>query len=169
MSVPKCRRNTSRLEVIDHSVKVRGMLTELCSRDLGIKDILHVARMNYAFGIDQREDLSKYMYEIRHSKEKLIDLGGQIEGYVRAANSIIPKFLYECKMRREFQTRALASCEQVVSELQHIVGTFKVDINSFKQYIVAIDRQEELIKKWRQADNRIRERIELALLEKGGI
>lgn len=54
---------------------------------------------------------------------------------------------------------AIVSCEQIVHELQRIVDIFEVDVNVYGRYIQAIDREIGLIKRWRQRDNRIKDRL----------
>lgn len=159
MSVMASKRNPSRFEPIKHAVDLRVLLTELLVRNFGVKNIEHVARMNYAFNKDQKEDFSKYMFIMASCKKQVEHLARLIEASVRSANSIYPVNLDECSKRREYQNSALVSCEQLISELQYVVNTFHVDLNAYRIYVESIDREIELIKKWRQSDNKLRRKL----------
>lgn len=164
MSVIASKRSPSRFEPIKHAVDLRVLFTGLLIRDFGIRDLEHVARIKYAFGKDRKEELPKYTFLMSSCKDRINYLTGMIEANIRAANTIYPVNIDECNQRREYQNNALANCEQLVSELQYVINIFEVNVNEYKQYIEAIDRQISLVKRWRQSDNKIRNK-----LIKGGI
>lgn len=79
---------------------------------------------------------------------------------VRAANSLYPTSMAEYERRREYQNNAIVNCEQLIKELQRVVEIFEVDINLYNRYVKAIDREIDLIKKWRQRDNKIKSHLQ---------
>ncbi len=66
----------------------------------------------------------------------------------------------EYERRREYQNNAIVNCEQLIKELQRVVEVFDVDINLYGRYVKAIDREIDLIKKWRQRDNKIKSHLQ---------
>lgn len=64
--------------------------------------------------------------------------------------------LHEYEIRRDYQNAGIVNCNQLIGQLQHVVDVFNVDLNIYSKYIKAIDREIELIKKWRQRDNKIK-------------
>ena len=154
MGVLVSDRKESRFEAITYSVELKNLLIELMQRGFGVKDINAVARRRYVFGKDDIENPAKYIYLIQNFKNRIDKTSSLMTNNIRAANSIYPTSLDECKQRRSYQNIAIANCEQLISELQQIVEIFEVDINIYGKYIKAIDREIGLIKKWRQRDNK---------------
>ena len=156
MSVLVSDRKESKFEAITFSVDLHNMLVELMQRSFGVKDLDSFVRLQYAYGKDDKEDFSKYRYLMHNSKQRIDRIASLLTSNVRAANSIYPTSIREYERRREYQNDAIANCEQLVKELQHVVEVFRVDINLYGRYVQAIDREIGLIKKWRQRDNKIK-------------
>lgn len=156
MSVLVCDRKESKFEAIIFSEELHNMLTELMQRSFGIKDLDSFVRMRYAYGKDDKEDFTKYRYLMHNAKQRVDRIASVLTSNVRAANSIYPTSIREYEKRREYQNDAIANCEQLLRELQHVVEVFEVDVNLYGRYVQAIDREIGLIKKWRQRDNKIK-------------
>ena len=156
MSVLVSDRKESKLEVLVYSVEIHNMLIELMSRAFGVKDLNQFVRERYAYGYDDKEDFYKYRYIMQNAKTRIDNIAGMMTSNLRAANTIYPTSMKEYERRREFQNFAIVNCEQLIKELQQIVDVFNVDVNLYKRYINAIDREIDLIKKWRQRDNKIK-------------
>ena len=156
MSVLVSKRKESKLEAIVYSVELHNLMVELMQRNFGIKDLDHFVRVRFAYGKIPREDFKHYQYLMHNAKLRIDEIASRITSNVRAANSIYPTSMHEYNQRRDYQNCAIASCEQLVTELQRIVEIFDVDINVFAKYIKAIDREIGLIKGWRQRDNRFK-------------
>lgn len=157
MSVIVSKRNLSKFEVIKYSSDLRLLFTELSSRTFGIKDLNSIARRKYAFGREDSENIDKYIHILAGCKHRIDEITGFIEMHVRAANTIYPENIDEYLSRRDNQNQAIINCELLLNELQYIVNIFDVDINKYKQYIEAIDREILLIKRWRQTDNKLKQ------------
>lgn len=156
MSVLAGDRKEAKQEPITYSVELRAMLTELANRDFGVKDLDQLVRIRYANGIDKREDFGRYRGMMREERDRIKDLCYLLTNNLRAANSIYPTTMREYERRREFQSFGIVNCEQLIKELQYIIELFDVDVSVYERCTKAISREIELIKKWRQRDNRIK-------------
>ena len=93
-------------------------------------------------------------------KNKINDIADRMTANIKAANTIHPLSWSEYHQRRSYQNAALANCKQLLMELQKVVEIFEVDINKFSQHTKAINREIDLIKRWRQRDNKIKSRLQ---------
>ncbi|MCD8372963.1 MAG: hypothetical protein LUD27_06665 [Clostridia bacterium] len=125
-------------------------------RNFGIKDLDHIVRVKYAYGLEKTEDFAKYRYLMQNCKTQLDKTASLLTNNLVAAKSIYPTSMEEYNQRRSFQNLAIANCEQILVELQHTVDIFEVNVNVYRTHIKAIDREIGLIKKWRQRDNKIK-------------
>lgn len=159
MSVIKAKRNESHLEALDQTDRLAAELTKLMIRNFGIKDLNHVARRAYAFGRDDQEDVGKYIFLISDFK-KSINQDVRLIGYhIKAADEIWPTTLSECDRRRDFQNLALGNCAHIRHELQRFCHIFDVSIDNYRMPIYELNKTEHDIKRWRQRDNRFRNKI----------
>lgn len=159
MSVVKSKRKESILEPLAHAENMRSCFMELLVRNFGIKDLSHVARKRYILGKESDNDITKYIWYISDCKQKVLNLIDSICMDIRSANSLYPTSLHEYHLRREYQDKAIMKCECLIVKLQQIVDFFDVDVNCYKHYVEYIDREIELVKKWRQRDNKLRKRF----------
>jgi len=159
MSVPVSKHTESKFEVLVYSSEIHSMLREFMQRNFGVKDMKHLVQMRYAYGKDDTEDFQKYYYLLATHKKNIDQLATAMTNNIRGANSLHPTTLHECDVRRDYQNAAIINCEQIKKDLMKAVETFNVDLNAYKPYIQAIDREIGLIKKWRQKDNKIRSYI----------
>ncbi len=156
MSVLVADRKESKLEAVVFSTELHSMLIGLMQRNFGIKDVDNFVRLRYAYGKDTTENFAKYRGLMHNFKSRIDLTASLLTSNLRAANSIYPTSMYEYDQRRGYQNIAIANCEQIIKELQQVVEIFEVDINIYERYVKAIDREIELIKKWRQRDNKIK-------------
>lgn len=154
MSVLVSKRRLSRFEVIHHAIELQKQMREFTQRDFGIKDLHKVARKRFECGIDAYCDFEKYNYLLQTHKRNIDYNMSMLVEKVRSANSIRPRLYTEYELRRNYQNEALAFCDVIIGELQEAVETFAVDINKFEPYVKGINREIDLIKGWRQKDNR---------------
>ena len=153
MSVLANNRKESRYEPIMLSVKIHEMLTELAQRNYGIKDLNHFVRMRYAYGKDKTENFELYRYLLQNSKSSIDMTSRLLTKPLVAAQRIYPTSMAELEQRRAFLNNAIGNCNQLIFDIQEAVTRFDVDINKFDSYQHVIDREIDLIKKWRQKDN----------------
>lgn len=159
MSVLVSKRTESKFEAIIHSVELHDMLIELIQRNFGVKDIEKFVRTRFAYSVEE-DEYAKHRYLMQNFKSRVDQLASQLTSNVRAANSLYPTSMTEYERRREYQNNAIVNCEQLIKELQRVVEIFEVVINLYNRYVKAIDREIDLIKKWRQRDNKIKSHLQ---------
>lgn len=159
MSVLVSKRTESKFEAIIHSVELHDMLIDLIQRNFGIRDIEKFVRTRFAYSVEE-DEYAKHRYLMHNFKSRVDQLASQLTSNVRAANSLYPTSMAEYERRREYQNNAIVNCEQLIKELQRVVEIFDVDINLYNRYVKAIDREIDLIKKWRQRDNKIKSHLQ---------
>lgn len=160
MSVLVSKRTESKFEAITHSVELHDMLIELIQRNFGVKDIEKFVRNRFAYCTSEDDEYAKHRYLMHNFKTRVDQLASQLTNNVRAANSLYPTSMAEYERRREYQNNAIVNCEQLIKELQRVVEIFDVDINLYGRYVKVIDREIDLIKKWRQRDNKIKSHLQ---------
>lgn len=162
MSVLVSKRTESKFEAITHSVELHDMLIDLIQRNFGVRDIEKFVRTRfaYAYSTSDEDEYVKHRYLMYNFKSRVDQLSSQLTSNVRAANSLYPTSMVEYERRREYQNNAIVNCEQLIKELQRVVEIFDVDINLYNRYVKAIDREIDLIKKWRQRDNKIKSHLQ---------
>ena len=74
--------------------------------------------------------------------------------HITKANSIYVQSEYEFDMRRGYQTKAIGDCYVLYQELQYIISVFRTDINHFIPTLEKVEREIDLLKGWRQSDNK---------------
>jgi hypothetical protein len=156
MSVLLSKRKESRYEAIVYADEIHDMLVVFMKSGFGVKDLEHYVRIKYAYGDDSTEDLEKYRYLMQNSKKRIEQFASLIIANLRAAYSSYPTSMHEYEKRRDYQNAALVNCQCLLKELEKIVEKFNVDINLYKPYIKAIEREIVLIKRWRQRDNKFK-------------
>lgn len=159
MSVLVSKRTESKFEAIIHSVELHDMLIELIQRNFGVKDIEKFVRTRFVYSVEE-DEYAKHRYLMQNFKSRVDQLASQLTSNVRAANSLYPTSMAEYERRREYQNNAIVNCEQLIKELQRVVEIFDVNISLYNRYVKAIDREIDLIKKWRQRDNKIKSHLQ---------
>ena len=159
MSVLVSKRTESKFEAQNQTVELHDMLIELIQRNFGVKDIEKFVRTRFAYSVEE-DEYAKHRYLMQNFKSRVDQLASQLTSNVRAANSLYPTSMAEYERRREYQNNAIVNCEQLIKELQRVVEIFDVDINLYNRYVKAIDREIDLIKKWRQRDNKIKSHLQ---------
>ena len=79
--------------------------------------------------------------------------------YIISANSIYAMKEFEFDERRNMQNKAISCCNKLYQELQYIASSFRIDLNKLVPILDSIEEEVELIKKWRQSDNKRRKEI----------
>ena len=78
---------------------------------------------------------------------KLID-------YITAANTIYPQNLREAERRRDYQTQAIITVEQILQLLQYILNTLPVNPDKFQPVTELLLKEGSLLRGWRKSDNK---------------
>ena len=78
---------------------------------------------------------------------------------ITSANSIYATNLSELDERRKHQNEAIACCYKLFQEIQYIISIFNSDLNKLVPIIDMIEKEVDLLKGWRQSDNKSRKKI----------
>lgn len=156
MGVIVAERNLSKCQAVMSAVELKAKIHDLCIRDLGIKDIERVVRQKYIYGKDPYENMPKYVLELHQTKQRLHFLSDELIANTRAAYRTKMNCRRKCDLRLDYQEKAVNNCEMMIGKIQDAVDFFWVDINIYRQYIEAIDKEIGLIKDWIQVTNKTR-------------
>ena len=128
-SVLARNRSLSELEFYKNACELRGVLTRFVMSDKNVPK-----KYRFVFAIPMTELLKDLMYN------------------VTAANTIYPINEHEVQMRRDFQTMAIANCEQIFQMMEYMVDTLPIDVNKLKQAIELTMKETALLKSWRKTN-----------------
>lgn len=80
-----------------------------------------------------------------------------IENITRANSIYVSKGnITEYELRRAYQDKAIGCCYVLYQELQYIVAVFGTDLNKFIPILEKIEKEVDLLKGWRQSDNKLK-------------
>lgn len=178
MAVIANLRNLSRMEYYKNAMRIRTEITKWIMRDFGTKknpkDIKHTIA-------DITEDEEKIINEIfvKHGKSTkkefqsvypewfteverkyLIDIMWQMMCSIISANSVYPEIIAEYNFRRVKIDEAIAAVHQLYYELDYISRVFPQNLNFFEPLLDALEKEDHLLKGWRQSDNKSRKKLE---------
>ena len=71
---------------------------------------------------------------------------------ITAANTIYPQNLREAEARRDYQTAAIITVEQILQLLQFLLETLPVDPDKFQPITEMLVKESALLRGWRKAD-----------------
>ena len=131
MSVLKRNRSESQLEFYNTATEIRATLTKFVMSEKNIPK-----RWRPIFTFPTVEKLLK-----------LID-------NITAANTIYPQNLREAQLRREYQTKAIITVEQIFQMLQFMLTTLPINANKLRNVVQLLDKEAGLLRGWRKSDNK---------------
>lgn len=145
MSVIKAKRSQSSFEVFTNAAALRKELTQYVMRDFAYDGKLE--QMQQFILNDERT-------EILHDCRNMCSC-------ITMANNIYVTCLEEYEERRKYQDLAIGYCARIKQELQFIVDAFphKININKYAMSIKLADKEIVLIKAWRKADKKLKEKL----------
>ena len=152
MSVPKHKRNESKLEVLTHSIRMRRAICAMLLKDFGIKERV----------FDNKSIIEKYPeWLITHFRTNIINILFDINKQIIRANTIFVKSESEFNDRRKAQTDAICGCESLLQEFQFVISILdmNVDINKYAKYVEMIERETALLRAWRKSDNKLKDKV----------
>lgn len=79
---------------------------------------------------------------------------------ITAANTIYPQNMHEYEMRRDYQTKAIITVEQIIQLLQFMLSTLPISADKFQTVTELLMKEGALLRGWRKADNKLREKFE---------
>ena len=126
-NVLKNKRGVSELEFYHNATLLRQSLTQFVMND---KNIPKSYRFVFTFPMTK----------------KLIELFDNIT----AANTVYPKTEHEVEIRRDYQTKAVITCEQIYQLLQYAISVLPINANRLLTVIEQLDKEIALLKAWRK-------------------
>lgn len=181
MSVLKNKRDLSDMEFYKNAIRMNQELVTWMMRNFGTqRNPRSVNQVIKNISEDDQKTIdnifSKYGQSPNHEfvsefpkwyvdrkRKRLLDLCDELIENITNANSIYPteEFLHEeFAMRRELQTMAICNCKDIEQVLQGIRVDFRIDINKLDKFLDMSKREVDLLKGWRQSDNKARKDIE---------
>lgn len=177
MSVPSYMRKLSSMEFYKNAVDLRRELTDWMMRDFGSKytkksvqqviknidssdqKIIDDVFAKYGKTPNQqfKSDYPSWFFDFE--RDVLMKLLHEMVANITSANSIYASHEFEFDMRRKYQNKAIANCYQIYQELQYITSSFNSDMNKIVRLLDAIEKEIDLLKGWRQSDNKQRKKL----------
>lgn len=177
MSVLKNLRSLSSMEFYKNAIELRKAITMWMVRDFGtrrnarsvasvIKNIddadKHIIDEVFAkYGkTPNHEFQSEYpSWFVDFERNIIMKILQSLIYNITMANSIYPidDFLNdEYALRRKYQDVAISECYALLQEVQYIVACFDININKLQPVLDKIETEVDLLKGWRQSDNKKR-------------
>ena len=172
MSVLKNLRSLSNMEFYKNAIRIRRDLTDWLLRDFGNKghprsvtqviknidpeDQKAIDDIFRKYGRNpNREYQSEYpAWFVNAERDVIIRILQDLVINITKANSIYIQSMHEYDLRRGYQTKAINDCYCIYQELQYIVSVFGTDLNRFIPVLESIEKEIDLLKGWRQSDNK---------------
>ena len=170
-------RKLSSMEFYKNAVDLRRELTDWMMRDFGSKytkksvqqiiknidnrdqKIIDDVFAKYGKTSNQqfKSDYPSWFFDFE--RDVLMKLLHEMIANITSANSIYASHEFEFDMRRKYQNKAIANCYQIYQELQYITSSFNSDMNKIVRLLDAIEKEIDLLKGWRQSDNKQRKKL----------
>lgn len=131
MSVLKRNRSESQLEFFNTATQIRVELTRFVMNE---KIVPKRWRPVFTF--------------------PMVNLLTKMINSITAANTIYPQSLREAEKRREYQTEAIITVEQIFQHLHYMIATLSVDVNKFRPITKLLVKEGQLLRGWRKADHK---------------
>ena len=154
MSVPKSEQTESKFEVLYNATKVHDELEVLAFRSFGIYSKNSILRKRYQNMIANFKNEEYLDLVIQGYKDQLVRSALMMETHLRQAKSINPFTEPRLELREKYQQLAIDECNAIKSLLCSIARVFNVDLNFFEIPNDLVNREIDLIKKWRRSDSR---------------
>ena len=112
-------------------------------------------RIAYSKQLNRADEFNAWY--IMQERSTNIECLHAINEHVYVANSIYPSKPEELTERRLHQDLAIGQCFRLVQELQYAIETLPVNVNVYLRFEEQIQKEINLIKGWRQSDNKFKE------------
>ena len=169
---PKSQRSPTKFEAEHNLYALRDSITELIILDFSYstekyKEKIEKYRESHKTAANVDEVVARYMrkrdsfdrFFVDEMSRTVLDITRRISMEFTAANSIYPSQTSASKIseycqRRKHLNEAIAQCFVLKQEINYAIRTLPVDINKYKRFDDAINKQIALFKGIRKADNR---------------
>ena len=160
------------MEFYKNAIRIRRDLTDWLMRDFGtrkntrsVRQIIKDIDPEYQQLIDgifekygktpNKEYQSQFPdWFVSYEKEIIVRILQELILHITKANTIYVQNMHEYEMRRGYQTEAISDCYCIYQELQYIAAVFDIDLNYLIPILEDIEKEIDLLKGWRQSDNK---------------
>jgi len=174
MSVPKHKRNESKLDVQINAENLRDAVYVWCIKDFGYNKypkFIKILNSNIEQYIKQFSEADKFLmpedtnkfiqanypdWFIKHIRTQLLDYCDDLVVNIISANAIYPRLTFEIDLRRMYQDKAQAAIAKIQNKFNQIINTMPELINRYGTIRQLILRQNSLLKGWKASDVRLR-------------
>lgn len=172
MSVPKSKRNQSAMEFYHNALTLRHEITTLLLRDFGLKKkvrTVEILTKAYDISDDDKQTLAEILkkYQMDSSvideypswlidefRQTILHILRDMSLNIKMANSLYIQSKEEYVERRNYWSKAIGNCQQLLAEMQFVVETLPVNADKYMRYVGMIDKEINLLKGVRKADNK---------------
>lgn len=172
MSVPKYKRNTSKIHFFAVYNDIRRETISVLMRDFGIKarsysvhlleDIYDLSEedkkifedLSEKYGIESY-DIDKYPDWIINSwRNEILAILSNISIEIQCANAIYITNIQEYYNRRNHWNNAIGFCMALMGKLHEIIACIRVKVKSYEHIFELLNEEIRLLKAVRKSDNR---------------
>lgn len=164
------------MEFYHNAIEIRREVTEWMLRDFGYsrnaKSIRLVIReiepqdqttidgifAKYGRSLNKEFETVYPDWFVDSEREVILNILADMIQYITTANSVYATKDFEFDLRRKYQDLAITCCFRLYQELQYIRQVFKIDLNKWRPLFEKLDKEIDLLKGWRQADNKRRKK-----------
>lgn len=158
----KSQRKESKLQAIHEAYKIRKSVTILAENNFYItlsKVETQISSKTAGRTEEDKKLIRDNMYkfyrkQINRISDNAINLATGITRHLRMANTIFPTYMSEFEERRLHMDKAMECCNALQDELQYAGECLYSDLNKYTNLVLQIQKEFNIIKKLRQADNR---------------
>ena len=153
MTVRVGDRNESRVEFLYQADRLYDEVFSLISRDFGIYSRHSPFRKKYALLVQNRssEEIDDF---INKQANELEQAARDLRKMLNAAKSIYPKSKLEYERRLDYVTSSLVCANSMKTIMNLVVQYFDLDVNVFKNVILILNKEIDLIKRLRASDRK---------------
>ena len=153
MSVRVGDRNLSRIEFLAKADKLYDSIFDLTSRYFGIysRHSPFRSKYNQCIKFKSKEEIEEF---VKSKANDLEIMASDLRTLLAKANKIYPKSKIEYDLRLNYVTQALACTNSIKTTLNLVVKYFDLDLNVFRETVLLMNDEIDLIKSLRRSDRK---------------
>lgn len=170
MSIPKWRRNESKLDAFFEAVKLRHIVTQMIMRSYGMKasykplvpdkvkekhpDLGKLFKKvdEYQQVAEETKALGKYEnWIITKTRSNLLKYTSSLVSNVAGANEIKCTFAFEFEERIKMQDMAICNIASIKQEVQFIEEFFDINLNRYMEYAEQLEKTKSYLYRWKKS------------------
>ncbi len=175
MSVPLSERTQSKVEFYNKAYKLDAIITGYLIRDFGEKKTCRDLRAFTNQAKMSAEDMQKFeelckkygieteskwpSWVLEEKRKRVLKTMDELFENITAANTIYPNTMAEFNLRRNYQWKAIANCQQLEQLLLRIIRQFPVDAEKYMHVVELIQEETTTLRNWKKSDNKIRTKL----------